>query len=247
MLGYKPSEEAVVDRTPKMFTDSSNGDQVDWVKAGAVTPVKDQGYCGSCWAFSATGALEGKHFVESGNLVSFSEQQLVSCASLSYGNHGCSGGWQYNAFKYWEDYNAETEEAYPYSTGTYLGYKVSCHYDASSTTDVSVSAYDFVTPKSVSQLKAALAQAPVAVVIEASHVFQYYKSGILDDASCGTTLDHAVLLVGWGYDDGLQKDFWLVKNSWNTTWGDNGYIRIAIVDGDGICGIQMEPQTVTSN
>lgn len=89
-----------------------------------------------------------------------------------------------------------------------------------------------VTPNSVSQLKAALAQQPVAVVIEADKpVFQNYKSGILDDASCGTGQDHAVLLVGWGYDDGLQKDFWLVKNSWATTWGDNGYIRMAIVEG----------------
>ena len=88
------------------------------------------------------------------------------------------------------------------------------------------------------QLKAVLAYQPVAVTIEADKaIFQTYKSGILDDASCGTYLDHAVLLVGWGYDDGLQKDFWLVKNSWNTTWGDNGYIRLAIVDGEGICGI----------
>ena len=80
------------------------------------------------------------------------------------------------------------------------------------------------------------------MVIEAdTYVFQAYKSGILDSPSCGTSLDHAVLLVGWGYDDYLQKDFWLIKNSWNTTWGGNGYIRLAIVDGDGICGVQMEP------
>ena len=132
---------------------------------------------------------------------------------------------------------------------TYEGWTGACSYFKRYDTAAEVvTAYDFVTPNSVDQLKAALSQQPVAIVLEADKaVFQSYKSGILDDASCGTTLDHAVLLVGWGYDDDLQKDFWLVKNSWASTWGDNGYIRIAIVDGEGICGIQMEPQTVTSN
>ena len=95
-------------------------------------------------------------------------------------------------------------------------------------------------------LKAALAKQPLAVSIEADQkVFQYYSSGVMDDASCGTYLDHAVLTVGWGNEGG--QDYWLVKNSWNTTWGDQGYIKLAIVEGEGICGVQMEPETVDSN
>ena len=97
-------------------------------------------------------------------------------------------------------------------------------------------------------MKAALAKQPLAVSIEADKpCFQYYSSGVLDNTSCGTYLDHAVLTVGWGHDSASGKDYWLVKNSWNTTWGDQGYIKLAIVDGDGICGVQIEPETVDSN
>ena len=113
-------------------------------------------------------------------------------------------------------------------------------------TNFKVSSESYVTANSVSQMKAALAKQPLAVSIEADQkVFQYYSSGVMDDASCGTYLDHAVLTVGWGNEGG--QDYWLVKNSWNTTWGDQGYIKLAIVEGEGICGVQMEPETVDSN
>jgi len=109
-----------------------------------------------------------------------------------------------------------------------------------------VSAYSFVTASNPAQMKAALTQQPLAVSIEADqYVFQAYKSGVLDSTSCGDSLDHAVLTVGWGTESGM--DYWLVKNSWNTTWGLNGYIKLAIVEGNGICGVQMEPLTVNSN
>jgi len=111
-----------------------------------------------------------------------------------------------------------------------------------------VSSYTHVTENNVDQMKAALATQPLAVSIEADKsVFQGYQSGVLDSTKCGHRLDHAVLAVGWGTDEASGLDYWLVKNSWATTWGDQGYIKLAIVDGAGICGVQKEPETVTGN
>merc|ERR1712051_469093 len=242
ILGYVDDESLVKEVT---VFEETNADSVDWVTAGAVTPVKDQGQCSSCWAFSSTGALEGAHFIASKELLSFSEQQLVDCAGLRYGNLGCNGGMQARAFKYLESHKAELESVYPYTSGKSKK-KSSCAYSKDSQTSVEVSTYKNVTQNSPSQMKAALAQQPLAVSIEADKkVFQTYKSGVLDSTSCGTKLDHAVLAVGYGTENG--KDYWLVKNSWNTTWGDQGYIKLAIVDGDGICGVQMGPLFPSSN
>merc|ERR1719464_2067826 len=191
-----------------------NADSLNWVDAGAVTPVKDQGQCGSCWAFSTTGALEGAHFVSSKELLSFSEQQLVDCAGLRYGNLGCNGGMQARAFKYLESHNAELESTYKYTSGTSKK-AGSCAFDKSSTTAVDVSKYTNVTANNSEQMKAALDQQPLAVSIEADKmVFQTYKSGVLSSSDCGTKLVHAVLAVGYGTED--NQDYWLVKNSWNT-------------------------------
>merc|ERR1711934_533897 len=244
MLGYARGEQDV--RNVKIFDESMNADSLNWVDAGAVTPVKDQGQCGSCWAFSTTGSLEGAHYVATGDLLSFSEQQLVDCSFLSYGNLACNGGLQENAYNYYEaGYKAELESVYPYTSGTTMS-KGTCAYDSSSTTAVTVSSYDAVTPDSYTDMKAALNVQPLAVSIEADKLcFQFYSSGVLDNTACGTSLDHAVLAVGYGTENG--QDYWLVKNSWNTTWGDQGYIKLAIVDGAGICGVQMEPLAVTTN
>ena len=217
---------------------------VDWTAKGAVTPVKDQGQCGSCWSFSTTGALEGAYAIKNGDLVSFSEQQLVDCDTLGNGgrDHGCNGGLMDNAFSWIAKNNGLCLEAdYPYVSGvtkTAGTCAKSCKNVAGS--DV----VKFVDVEAASDLafSTALSQQPVSVAIEADQrEFQLYKSGVFTGA-CGTNLDHGVLAVGYGSENGLE--YYKVKNSWSTTWGDKGYIRLAkgptYNGGEGQCGILLE-------
>ena len=235
VLGFKGQMKNLPEATLQMPTAETS---VDWRTKGAVTPVKDQGNCGSCWSFSSTGALEGANFIATGELVSFSEQQLVDCATSDkgFGNYGCGGGFQYDAFYYWETYNAETETNYPYK-----GVDQTCAFDASQTTGVATKGYEFIQTDSVEQMKAGIAQRPISVSLEADQaVFQQYQSGIFDSSKCGDTLDHATLLVGYGYENDVG--YWIMKNSWGTGWGEEGYMRLEMVEGGkGICGIQVEP------
>ena len=146
---------------------------------------------------------------------------------------------------YYQYYQADLETTYPYTSGTDTSTK-SCAHNMSEASPVNVSYYETVEENNVSQMKAALEQQPLSVLIEADkRVFQMYSSGVFTDTSCGTSLDHAVLAVGYGTENG--QEYWLVKNSWDTTWGDQGYIKIAIVDGEGICGVQMAPAYPTAN
>lgn len=220
----------------------SNGTSLDWRTQGAVNEIQDQGACGSCWAFSAVCSLEAAHWKTTGTLLKFAEQQLVDCAGIRYGNFGCNGGLQQRAYKYYESYGAMLEADYPYTAKD-----GSCAYDADLATNVEVSDFSLVTPDSESQTLAAIDLQPIAVSIEADKaVFQLYKTGVFDSPKCGTQLDHAVALVGYGTDNG--QDYYILRNSWGTSWGEDGYMRIARTGDDaGICGVQSEPLYPASN
>lgn len=226
----------------KTFTSVASGAPatVDWRNKGAVTSVKDQGQCGSCWTFSATGAIEGAWAISKGQLVDLSEQELVDCATgISYGSHGCNGGQMEGAFKFVIANGQCSLASYPYTAKDGTCQKCSAVAHISYCSDVK--------PNDQVSMKAAVAQQPVAVAIEAdTRYFQSYSSGILTSSSCGTTLDHGVLTVGYGEENG-QK-YWLVKNSWGTSWGDMGYVKIArseSTNDPGICGIAMDPSFPT--
>ena len=224
----------------KSFSSDAAGspDSIDWISNGAVTSVKDQGQCGSCWTFSATGAVEGAWAVSKGQLIDLSEEQLVECATgIQYGSHGCSGGQMEGAFKYVIEHGQCALSAYPYTSGNgQSGSCKSCHPVAH------VSSCSDVKPNDQISLKAAVAQQPVAIAISAdTKLFQSYSSGVITSSSCYTSLDHGVLIVGYGTENGI--DYWNVKNSWGTSWGDKGYVKIARSDSTndaGICGISMD-------
>jgi len=210
-------------------------DTVDWVSKGAVTPVKNQGQCGSCWTFSTTGALEGARYIKEGVLTSLSEQNIVSCDT---GGSGCSGGSMAQAFD-WVNQNGGicTEEAYPYVSAS--GTAPSCSAGPSCTKEnVRPTSHTSVESNEQSFM-AAVAQQPVSIAVEADQsAFQFFKTGVIT-GTCGTKLDHGILLVGYGSNDGI--DYWKVKNSWADTWGIEGYGRIerGAAQSGGECGILM--------
>ena len=219
-------------------------DSVDWTSTGAVTHVKDQGQCGSCWSFSTTGALEGAYFNKYKISQSFSEQQLVDCDNRRNGGKdmGCSGGLMDNAFSWISKKGGLcSENDYPYVSGT-TKETGTCQTSCTLVKNSGISTFIDVIPSSDEEMMKALSLNPVSIAIEADQrEFQLYKSGVFT-GNCGTKLDHGVLAVGYGYLEG--EDFYLVKNSWSTTWGDKGYIKLGrgskFNNGDGQCGMLLQ-------
>ena len=223
---YKPT--TTVDVLPSM---------VDWREKGVVTEVKDQGQCGSCWAFSTTGTLEGQHAIATGELVSLSEQQLLDCSTL---NNGCDGGKVDSALSDIEEIGGiATDDEYPYLS--FVEYK--CRFNES-TVAATCTGYKRIESMNCDDLKVAVATVgPISVAMDASETsFMSYSDGVYQpDEECSTTrLDHALLAVGYGTEDGV--DYWLIKNSWGVSWGMDGYFKIAAADNTcGICTYAVYP------
>jgi len=196
---------------------------IDWTTKGAVTPIKDQAQCGSCWAFSTTGSTESANFLSKGDLKSVSEQQLVDCSG-SYGNQGCNGGLMDNAFKYYlgSGKGAVLEDDYPYTArgGTCKA--------SGKTIAITISKFTDVKQKDESDLQKSVTQQPVSVAVDARK-WQSYHSGIFSGCGALVQLDHGVLAVGY------TDSYWKVKNSWGTSWGESGFIRVTY--GKNECGI----------
>merc|ERR1712212_66903 len=227
--------EDIVNGTAKLqWHDEStpvvNGDEVNWVNQGYVTPIKNQGRCGSCYSFSATGALEGQWFKKTGKLESMSEQQIVDCSGR-YGNHGCQGGWYHSSWNYIRDAGGEdSESSYPYTArkGWF------CRFSRRNV--VAKDTGSIAVGRSESSLQQAVGSVgPVSVAIDAGRPgFRSYRGGVFYDSRCSQRTNHAVLAVGYGSENG--QDYWLVKNSWGTRYGLGGYIKMARNRGN-LCAI----------
>ncbi|CAM8972020.1 unnamed protein product [Rhodiola kirilowii] len=222
---------SATDKGNHQLTDAVLPDLKDWREVGIVSPVKDQGHCGSCWTFSTTGALEAAYSQAFGKGISLSEQQLVDCAR-PFNNFGCSGGLPSQAFEYIK-YNGglDTEEAYPYT-----GKDGACKF---SSVNIGVKVIDSVniTQGAEDELKHAVgAVRPVSVAFEVVSGFRFYSEGVYTSDSCGRDpmdVNHAVLAVGYGVEDGVP--YWLIKNSWGSSWGDHGYFKMEL--GKNMCGV----------
>ena len=209
----------------------------DWGVTQAVTSVKNQGACGSCWAFSTTGALEGLDYIITGSTTELSEQQLIDCSRL---NSGCNGGDMRLAMKYASRAGVCSSNEYPYTSGD-TSKEGTCQI-RSCTPVFQPYGFREVPRSNETALQLALYRQPISIAIEAdSPVFQFYSTGVMTSKACGKNLNHGVLLTGWGVSD--ENKYWKVKNSWGVSWGDKGYILLErnIKDKDGQCGLAIEP------
>ncbi|KNA04676.1 hypothetical protein SOVF_197480 [Spinacia oleracea] len=223
---------------PVQLPDVGVPDSLDWRNQGAVTNVKDQGNCGACWSFAATGAIEGINKIVTGSLDSLSEQELIDC-DRSY-NEGCDGGLMDYAYQFIIDnHGIDTEKDYPYEAK-----QKSCNKNKLARHVVTIDGYADVPPNNEKELLKAVAAQPVSVGICGSErSFQLYSKGIFT-GPCSTSVDHAVLIVGYGSEHGV--DYWIVKNSWGTSWGMKGFVHMQRNSGvSGICGINVMPSYPT--
>jgi len=228
--GYKPRPKSSKNyRMPNTKVELPTS--VDWRNSNAVTGVKDQGQCGSCWAFSTTGSVEGAWAIAKKTLVSLSEQQLMDC-SQAEGNESCEGGLMDDAFQFIIDNNGICSEAdYPYQEKD-ESCKKGCKNVAT------ISSFSDIPSGNETAMGYAVAQQPLSIAIEADQsVFQNYQTGVLNSPACGTNLDHGVLIVGYGHDNTTNLDYWIVKNSWGKSWGMNGYVWLA--RGVNECGLDL--------
>lgn len=210
-------------------SNSSIPSSIDWRAAGIVTNVKDQGQCGSCWAFSTTGTLEGQHALKSGNLVSLSEQNLVDC---SLQNYGCNGGWPSIAMEYIKTNGVDSESTY-----SYVGYDESCKYNRSNVESF-LNQIILIPSNNMTALYDSLGNiGPISIAIDAEDDFQFYNSGIYTSSICNSdpySLNHAILAVG--YSTFRNNSYIIVKNSWGSGWGMNGYIYMSTTINN-LCGM----------
>ena len=239
MLGlrFEETPELYINKTANV--ESTNGDSFDWRdQSGVVTPVKDQGQCGSCWAFSATEAVESAYVIAGSEQGIMSPQELVDCSKGLLSNHGCNGGMYYHGWKWEESHKTMRESDYPYVSGTTKEAQSTCNYDESKGV-TNTTGYGQVSGDVDSIKDAIKTKGPVSIAINAeTKVFQTYKSGIITESDgCPTKIDHAVLAVGYGYDG--DQGYFIVRNSWNTTWGDEGYVKLGMAEGAGVCGMNQ--------
>jgi len=249
MLSMKKLHEATQSQQQATFrrleeSETELADSIDWVAEGKVNAVKNQGQCGSCWSFSANCAMESRAAVAGYPLVSLSEQELVDC-STGYGNHGCNGGSMALAFEFAQQSGGLcSESSYPYKAQDDVAECSSMTSNCGTKLDPPNSTGS-VQANSEFGLEYALKNGPVSVAIEADQrTFQLYGGGVFD-GSCGTRLDHGVVVVGYGTDSSTYEPFWKVRNSWGPTWGEAGYIRLCREcsknNGAGQCGVLMQP------
>jgi len=223
--GTKPRASGIERALFDMDTAETAPDTMDWVSQGAVTPIKNQGSCGSCWAFSTTGGIEGQNYLVNKKLSSFSEQELVDC-SQAEGNQGCNGGLMDDGFKFVESDGLCFESAYPYK-----GVGGSCE-KSTCTSQVTVTSFTDIPQGNTDALMTACGtKGPISIAVDANFFWQLYSGGLFNHPCNPSKLDHGVLLVG--YEKG---SYWKVKNSWGSGWGEKGYIRLAGTDAN-TCGL----------
>jgi len=252
LLGYIPLERDPAEPGETMMERRAQWDKrqisirgstpasVNWTARGYVTSVKDQGHCGSCWTFSTTGVLEGAYYKATGKLIEFSQQELVECHTPF---RGCNGGQPASAIDFIKLKGGIASGAtYPYTSQNEV-YSPTCRLSKAKVIAMKPTRTWLRTDAAL--LQAVATVGPIAVAVAVGEPFQFYESGIIEpDESCEDTINHAVLLVGYGTDPDTQETFWLVKNSWSTAWGEEGYFRLS---GDVInsCGITDNALKVT--